>query len=115
MLAAAIIQCVGSIGYSFAQTFGIGFIALIGLGFVSMVFGIAHTTLILRAVPPNFRGRIMGFQLLMMGLFPIGSLALGFTADWIGLGDAVRLFSTGGLILLTFVWVKHPIIRKPMT
>ena len=115
LLAAAIIQGVGSIGYSFAQTFGIGFIALIGLGFVSMVFGIAHTTLILRAVPPNYRGRIMGFQLLMMGLFPIGSLALGFTADRIGLGDAVRLFSIVGLILLTSIWIKYPIIRKPMS
>ena len=115
LLAAAIIQGVGSIGYSFAQTFGIGFVALIGLGFGGMVFGIAHTTLILRAVPPNYRGRIMGFQLLMMGLFPIGSLALGFTADRIGLGDAVRLFSIVGLIMLTFIWIKYPIIRKPMT
>jgi MFS family permease len=115
LLAAAIIQCVGCIGYSFAQTFGIGFVSLIGLGFVSMVFGIAHTTLILRAVPPNFRGRIMGFQLLMMGLFPIGSLALGFTADLIGLGGAVRLFSFAGLILLTAIWVKYPVLRKPIT
>lgn len=115
LICAAMVQGVGSIVYSYASTFGMGFVALMGLGVTSMAFGIAHTTLILRAVPANFRGRIMGFQLLMMGLFPIGSLSLGFTADLIGLSQAVRVFAVIGLALFMVIWIKYPPLRKPIS
>jgi hypothetical protein len=56
----------------------------------------------------------MGFQVLMMGLFPLGSLALGITADSIGLGSAVRLFAAVGLALLVLIFLKYPNLRKPV-
>ena len=56
----------------------------------------------------------MGFQVLMMGLFPLGSLALGFTADAIGLGFAVRVFASMGVVLLVMIWFKYPELRKPL-
>lgn len=115
LIYSAIVQAVGSIMFSFTGTIGVGFIALVGLGFVSMTFGIAHTMLILIATPNNYRGRILGFQVLMMGLFPIGSLALGLTADLVGLGSAVRYFATVALVLLALIWVTYPQIRKPIT
>ena len=114
LLSSAIIQSIGSIGFSFTQTIGIGFLALTGLGLVSLIFAIAHTVLILLASPPNIRGRIMGFQVLMMGFFPLGSLAIGLTADAIGLGQAVRLFAAVGIVLLLLIWVKYPDLRKPL-
>lgn len=114
LISAALLQAVGSVGFSFTQSVGVGFVTIAGLGLVSMVFGITHTTLILLASPSNFRGRIMGFQVLMMGLFPLGSLTLGFTADAIGLGQAVRLFAVSGFVLLALIWVKYPELRKPM-
>lgn len=114
LISAAVIQSIGSIGFSFTQTVGIGFASLAGLGLVSMIFGITHTTLILLAAPASFRGRIMGFQVLMMGLFPLGSLALGVTADSIGLGSAVRLFAAIGLALLAIIFVKYPDLRRPL-
>jgi MFS family permease len=112
---ACLIQMVGNIGFSYTQTVGVGFAAIASLGFVSMIFAITHTILILRAAPMNFRGRIMGFQVLMMGLFPLGSLALGFMADLIGLGQAVRLFAVIGVVLLILIWIKYPALRKPLT
>ena len=114
LIIAALIQMIGSIGFSYTQSVGIGFASIAGLGLISMIFAITHTMLILRAAPSNFRGRIMGFQVLMMGLFPLGSLALGFTADAIGLGQAVRLFAVGGVVALLLIWVKYPALRKPL-
>ncbi len=114
LISASLVQMVGSVGFSFTQTVGVGFVAIALLGLVSMVFGITHTLLILLASPDKFRGRVMGFQVLMMGLFPIGSLALGFTADAIGLGQAVRVFAYIGFVLLAIIWVKYPELRKPV-
>ena len=114
LIGAALIQSMGSIGFSFTQSFEIGFVSIAALGLVSTVFAITHTMLILLVVPANYRGRIMGFQVLMMGLFPIGSLALGFVADSIGLGEAVRLFSAFGVFFLVLIWVRYPALRKPL-
>jgi MFS family permease len=114
LIGAAMLQAIGSVWWSYTDTFILGFIAVTMLGLVSMVFGITHAVLILLAAPPNFRGRIMGFSVLMIGLFPLGSLVLGFTADAIGLGEAVRLFAVIGFVLLVGLWVKYPELRKPL-
>jgi MFS family permease len=114
LIGSAMIQAVGSIGFSFTQTVGIGFLSIAGLGLISTVFGITHAMLILLSTPPKFRGRVLGFSVLMIGMFPIGSLALGFAADAIGLGQAVRVFAATGLILLVLIFVKYPELRKPL-
>ena len=114
LIGAALIQSMGSIGFSFTQSFEIGFVSIAALGLVSTVFAITHTMLILLVVPANYRGRIMGFQVLMMGLYPIGSLTLGFAADAIGLGQAVRLFAASGVFFLALIWVRYPALRKPL-
>ena len=114
LIASAMLQAVVSIGFSFTQTVGIGFVSIAVLGLISTVFGITHITLILLAAPSKFWGRIMGFQVLMIGLFPIGSLALGYTADVIGLGNAVRVFTVMGFFLLALIFVKYPQLRKPL-
>ena len=114
LIGAALIQSMGSIGFSFTQSFEIGFVSIAALGLVSTVFAITHTMLILLVVPSNYRGRIMGFQVLMMGLYPIGSLTLGFAADAIGLGQAVRLFAASGVFFLALIWVRYPALRKPL-
>lgn len=114
LIAAALIQSVGSIGFSFTQTFEVGFFAIAALGLVATVFAITHMTLMLLAAPAKFRGRVLGFQVLMMGLFPLGSLVLGFAGDAIGLGQAVRLFALIGFVLLLFIWFKYPELRKPL-
>jgi MFS family permease len=114
LIAAALIQSIGSVGFSFTQTFEVGFIVIALLGLVATVFAITHMTLMLLAAPAKFRGRVLGFQILMMGLFPLGSLVLGFAGDAIGLGQAVRLFAVIGFGLLLLIWFKYPELRKPL-
>ena len=104
LLAAAMIQAIGSVSAGFA--------AIAALGLISTVFGITHTLLILTLTPMNMRGRVMGFQVLMMGFYPLGSLALGIVGDAIGLGQAVRVFALIGLALFAIIWVRYPALRK---
>ena len=112
LLAAAMIQAIGSIGFSYTTTVSAGFAAIAALGLISTVFGITHTLLILTLTPMNMRGRVMGFQVLMMGFYPLGSLALGIVGDAIGLGQAVRVFALIGLALFAIIWVRYPALRK---
>ena len=114
LISAALIQSIGNIGFSFTQTFEVGFFTIAALGLVATVFAITHMTLMLLAAPANFRGRVLGFQVLMMGLFPIGSLVLGVTGDAVGLGQAVRLFAVIGFVLLLVIWFRYPQLRKPL-
>ena len=115
LISAALLQGFGNIGFSFTESIGVGFVAIACLGLVSMVFGITHTMLILLVAPMNFRGRVMGFQVLMMGLFPLGSLALGYAGDAIGLPQAVRYFAISGIVLLAVIWFRYPQLRRPVT
>ena len=115
LISASLLQGIGNIGFSYTDSLGIGFLAITGLGLISMVFGITHATLILLVAPLNLRGRIMGFQMLMMGLYPIGSMALGVFGDLVGLQQAVRFFAISGILLLLLIWFKYPQLRKPFT
>lgn len=112
MVVGALAQQVGAIMFSFTGFAMAGFIMLLVLGMVSMVFGIMHNTLVLTATPDRVRGRIVGLQILAMGMFPLGSLAVGQLGDVIGLQEAVRVFSSVGIVSLLAVMMLFPELRK---
>ena len=102
------------IGFSFTQTTLLGVISIVSLGMVSGVFTVTHASIILLTSSANRWGRVMGFQVGMMGLYPFGSLLLGLTADTIGLTHAIRLFAVLGLLLLIVIWFRYTDLRKPI-
>lgn len=112
VLVAAMVQHIGSIALSFAGVPALGILALLMLGTVSMMFGIMHNTLVLTATPDRVRGRIVGLQILAMGMYPIGSLAVGALSDAIGLQMAVRVFASGGLLVLVLLALAFPELRR---
>ncbi|MDA0677323.1 MAG: MFS transporter, partial [Chloroflexi bacterium] len=117
MLSGAMAQHIGSFAFSFVGIAMLGFVALMLLGMVSMIFGIMHNTLVLTATPDRVRGRIVGLQILAMGMFPLGSLAVGELGDAIGLQEAVRVFSGVGFAALLVLSLVMPELRgrvKPL-
>lgn len=112
MLSGALAQHVGSFAFSYAGFALLGFVTLLGLGMLSMVFGIMQNSLILTATPDRVRGRVVGLQILAMGLFPVSSLAVGQVADAVGLQDTVRMFSAAGFLLLVAVAALFPELRR---
>jgi ENTS family enterobactin (siderophore) exporter len=112
VLVAAMVQHLGSVLFSFAGNAASGFAVLLWLGTVSMTFGLMHTTLILATTPDRVRGRIVGLQILAMGMFPFGSLAVGELADAIGLQEAVRVFALSGFGMLVLLAILFPELRR---
>ena len=63
-------------------------------------------------VPDHLRGRVMGvFMLTFFGSMPLGSLLIGFTADWLGPQPAVALNSLLLLAVAAAVYVRAPQLR----
>jgi len=112
VLIAAMVQHIVSLVFSFAGVPAIGFVVLLALGTISMTFGIMHNTLVLTATPDRVMGRIVGLQILAMGMFPIGSLVVGQLSDAIGLQMAVRVFAIGGFVTLIALAIAFPELRK---
>ncbi len=108
----ALAQHIGAFAFSFVGFALLGFVALMFLGVLTMVFGIMHNTLVLTATPDRVRGRVVGLQILAMGMFPLGSLAVGQLADVIGIQDAVRVFTIAGTVVLLTVVFLFPELRR---
>lgn len=112
MVIAALAQHIGVFAFSFAGFAMLGFVMLLGLGMLTMVFGIMHNSLVLTGTPDRVRGRIVGLQILAMGMFPLGSLAVGQVADITGLQEAVRIFTVSGFVMLLGVFALFPELRR---
>ncbi|RJQ26786.1 MFS transporter [Candidatus Parcubacteria bacterium] len=82
-----------------------------GLGIIMQVSTINST--IQELVANKIRGRVMSLYVLMfMGMFPVGSLQIGFLAEHLGALNAVRI---GAFILLLsglYIFIKRDKIQK---
>jgi MFS family permease len=113
VVAASVVLHVGSIGLTFLGNALAGFAVLFALGGVAMVFSIMHNTFFLAATPDSMRGRVMGIQLLVIGLYPLGTLALGVLANELGAAQATRITATIGLVLMVAVFLAFRDLRYP--
>ncbi len=97
------------VGYAAAQTRWQGVILLfvVGLVYIGVLSGL--TTLVQLRAPPAYRGRVLSFFLVALGVaYPIGSLAQGPVIDWIGLG-----WTTGGTAVLLALIMAAAALRGP--
>jgi MFS family permease len=82
------------------------------IGFSMVIFYVNINTMIQNEVPDEFRGRVLSlYTLTFLGLTPLGALALGLIADYIGTPTALALYGLltgvfGTLILMRWraVW-----------
>ncbi len=89
------------------------YILMGAIGLTSAAFGVLQTTLVLMTTEPRLHGRALGVQELAIGIQPISSLALGFAAEFLGIGTttfisavllvaAVLLIGTQGTRLVLY-------------
>ena len=91
--------------FSLSPMFGLSVSVLLigGLGLAG--FGTMQTTLIFVEVPSAVRGRVLGVLTVCIGTMPIGMLAVGYLANWVGTARAISLMSVCGLVAITVVMV----------
>ena len=80
-----------------------------GLGLAG--FGTMQSTLLFVETPAAIRGRVLGVLTMCIGTMPIGMLAVGLIADWIGAARAISVMTVCGMAALIAVLVRWREIR----
>ncbi len=88
--------------YSTSFALSLAMIAIVGLTALTVAMGVS--TIVQTIVDDRMRGRVLGmFVVAFLGMFPLGSLAAGAAASWIG---ATHTLAAGGLAcMLTALWL----------
>jgi len=91
--------------FSLSGVFGLSMSVLLigGLGLAG--FGTMQSTLIFVETPASIRGRVLGILTMCIGTMPIGMLAVGLIADWIGAARAISVMTLCGMAVLAAVLV----------
>lgn len=97
------------VGMGFLTLFGLStsyplsFLALVLAGIGMSGFGSMQATMVLLSTDEKMRGRVMGIMSMFIGVMPLGTLALGALAEWLGPGPAVAVMAASGVVL-TAIW-----------
>ena len=94
--------------YSTHFALSLAMMAIVGAGIVIAVNGISTITLTI--VEDSMRGRVSGFySMAFLGMYPVGSLAAGALATWIG---AAHTLAAGGVAcVLGALWLGRELPR----
>lgn len=99
--------------YSTHFALSLAMMAIAGAGVVVTVNGISTITMTI--VEDGMRGRVMGFySMAFLGVYPVGSLAAGALASWIG---ATHTLAAGGgacVLCALWLWRQLPRLRHHM-
>jgi MFS family permease len=87
-------------------------VALLLTTTVASAYMVTRSTLIQTTVPPRMRGRMAGFNHLIFGLMPVGSLPAGALADAVGAPFTVTLLGVVLLGVFLTVAVLQPRLRS---
>ena len=88
-------------------------LALLLVGFGQSGFSIMQATLVYLLAPPEMRMRVLGLLSVCIGLGPVGFLALGLLADWLGATAACALTGVAGLLALGLTFPLWRAILRP--
>ena len=96
--------------YSTSFPLSLAMIAIVGLAALTVAMGVS--TIIQTIVEDSMRGRVMGlFTVSFMGMFPLGSLAAGAAADWIGPKHTLAVGGVACMLAAIWLWRRLPELR----
>ena len=78
--------------------------ALLALGFAQSGFAIMQSTLVYVAAPLDRRYEAMGLLTMCIGVAPLGFLAVGWLAEWLGAPLAAMICAMCGFISVALSW-----------
>ncbi len=110
--ASAVAAGVALIVFSYSRSFvlSLAMIAVVGLAALMVAMGVS--TIIQTIVEDRMRGRVMGlFTVSFMGMFPLGSLAAGAVAEWIGPQHTLAVGGVACVLVSIWLWRRLPKLR----
>ncbi len=98
--------------FAYSELFWLSFVILVfaGVGW-SMMAILNQILLQLQVADDAVRGRVLAFYTMSFGLTPFGNLAMGATADVVGVQSAVAAFAMTGFVLAGYLGLGSPRIR----
>ncbi len=89
----------------------VAMLVIAGAGIVVTVNGISTITMTI--VDDGMRGRVMGFySMAFLGMYPVGSLASGALASWIGATHTLALGGASCMLCALWLWPQLPRLRQ---
>ena len=76
-----------------------------------MTYQTMNHTIIQTITPDEYRGRVMGLQMMDHGLTPLGTLIFGAVAEVYGVSTAMLAAGLCALVTVTFILARFPAIR----
>ena len=113
LVVAIAVSSVALIAFALSTSFVLSCVLLVGVGGGATVMMSTTNMLIQNRVPDELRGRVMSmYTMIIMGGMPLGGMALGSAASFIGVPETLALGGVGCLICLAVVSLRVPAVRK---
>ncbi|MCH7969565.1 MAG: MFS transporter [Chloroflexi bacterium] len=100
------------VGIDLSDRFAITLVLVVIMGGFAVVTGVAWSSLALRAMPVEMRGRLFSIFNIAFQAFFVGALLTGFVASAFGLSAAMWIGAAGSIIVPTMVWTVSPTFRS---
>ena len=101
------------IGFAYSTSFALSLalIAIVGLSALTVAMGVS--TIVQTIVDDRMRGRVLGlFVVAFLGMFPLGSLAAGAAASWIGAAHTLAAGGVACVLIALWLWRRLPELRS---
>jgi len=100
--------------FAWVPVFSLALVFLAATGFCVTRVLASSNAFIQMTVPDDLRGRVMAlFSVAMQGMMPIGNLAAGLGADWIGAPMTVGI--SGALLIVAMMFLGQPLREAQRT
>lgn len=77
-----------------------------------MTYQTMNHTILQTVTPDEYRGRVMGLQMMDHGLTPLGTLIFGAIAEFFGVATAMGIAGACALLLVMFLLIRFPAVRN---
>ncbi|MBI3042799.1 MAG: MFS transporter [Betaproteobacteria bacterium] len=100
------------VAFAYSTSLALSLAAIAVVGMNTLIVAMSVSTIIQTIVDDRMRGRVLGlFTVAFLGTFPLGSLAAGAVASWIG---ATHTLAAGGgacMLVALWLWRRLPELR----
>ena len=109
----SIVFSISLCAFAFSKSLFLSIFLLVVVGFCFVIINAGNNTTIQALSPDYLRGSVIGFYSMMfMGMFPVGSLTIGYLAHCFGVASAVAVGSIVCLVAGIYFMLKVPALTK---
>jgi len=98
--------------FSYSTNYALSLALIAATGLCTLVVAMGVNTIVQTIVADRMRGRVLGlFAVAFLGMFPLGSLAAGAAASWIGAQHTLALGGASCILCAIWLWTRLDELR----